>query len=151
MEDICGNCPERRDTLSSELDDECCNCDKIIHMPEIRIVGASQRVQRNRDDKWEAWYECHKCGREFSYSGYNCRDEKCARDESDTIFEKHIQMFCWACGHKLTTKDEIPEESYIAILNRRIDELLKKLKEMRYEADALRDSINSEMEDDEHA
>ena len=78
-------------------------------MEDIRIVGASQRVQKNGLDEWEAWYTCNKCGDEFAASHYTCRNEKAARDESDANFNRQRHRFCWVCGNKLTTSDPTDE------------------------------------------
>ena len=69
---------------------------------------------------------CHKCGEEFANSSEFCRDEKTARTESETSFDRPQRRYCHRCGYKLTDKDTIPENEYIAELNRQIDNLEQK-------------------------
>jgi FtsZ-binding cell division protein ZapB len=92
----------------------------------IQITGASQRAQANGRDEWQAWYECHKCGDSFAYSNEFCRDEKIAREESETGFDKQQRRYCYRCGYKITDKEVISENDCIASLNFEIDELREK-------------------------
>lgn len=98
---------------------------------ERTITGASQKTQANGNGEWEAWYVCHKCGEEFAASHYACRDEKKAREESDTRFDVYRWRYCYACGYKLTDEEPIPDDKYISLLNNRITNLEQQNKTLR--------------------
>jgi len=91
-------------------------------MNKIQITGASCRTSVDGIGEWMAVYICHKCGEEFAYAE-RCRCEEEARDSSLTNFDVQQRRYCYRCGYKLTTKNDIPENEYIAALNGRIDDL----------------------------
>jgi len=111
-------------------------------MKNIKITGASQRVNENAGGLWQAVYECHKCGEEFASSSYLHKTEKEARDESDTLFDKQQRRFCYRCGYKLSTSEPLPENDCIANLNYRIDELEQKNRELVEKNKILKDTLN---------
>ena len=87
----------------------------------IKITGASQRVNEQKDG-WDAWYECHKCRMELAcVERHAC--EKSAREWSDWAFDRQQRRYCYRCGYKMSTKNDIPGSEYIAGLNQVIDEL----------------------------
>ena len=109
---------------------------------EITITGASQRTQANGLGEWQAVYICHKCGEEFAPSSEFCRNEKTARDESDARFDIQQRRFCYRCGHKLTTKEPVPENIYLALLNGQIDTLINNRHELMRRIKILKDTLN---------
>ena len=107
----------------------------------INITGASQRVVQDGNGKWEAFYECHKCGDQFAYSHLHDK-EKEAREESDTNFDKQQRRFCMRCGYRLTDWKLIPEDEHIAALNYEIDKLEKHQRELWERVKILEGTLN---------
>jgi DNA-directed RNA polymerase subunit RPC12/RpoP len=107
----------------------------------ITITGASQRVVEDGNGKWEAFYECHKCGDDFSYSHLH-DTEKEARDESDTNFDKQQRRFCMRCGYRITDLKPIPEDENLAALNDKIDKLEKHERELWEKVVSLRGKLD---------
>lgn len=93
---------------------------------KVKVTGASQRCQSNANGEWCAWYECHKCSDEFAMSGEFCKNEAEAREKSNTALDKQLRRYCSRCGYKLTTNPPVPDDMYIAALNRKIDALRTK-------------------------
>jgi len=115
-------------------------------MKPIEITGASQRVSVNGAGEWCALYMCHKCGDEFAYSHEFCRTEKDAREESNTRFDVQQRRYCYRCGYKLTSLDDIPESAYIAGLNAEIDKLEAKRRDLIDEIITLRNCFDGQPE-----